>query len=69
MATVPMDVRASYIVIIDSILEKSDLQTVTSKRIREGLQKAVDYDIAPQKVRCFDVYSIQSNITLTCASE
>ena len=42
--------QASYIVIIDSILAASDLQTITSKRIREGLQRAVDYDIGPQKV-------------------
>lgn len=48
--TVPSEVRASYIVIIDDILAKSDLQTISSKRIREGLQKAVDYDITPQKV-------------------
>ena len=51
MSIVPMDVRASYIVIIDGILENSDLQTITSKRIREGLQQQVDYDITPQKVR------------------
>lgn len=37
-------------VIIDSILAASDLNTITSKRIREGLQRAVDYDITPQKV-------------------
>ena len=46
----PSEVQASYIVIIDSILAASDLQTITSKRIREGLQRAVDYDISPQKV-------------------
>ena len=46
---VPLDVQASYIVIIDSILAKSDLQTITAKRIREGLQQQVDYDISPQK--------------------
>ena len=48
--SVPSEVRASYIVIIDDILANSDLQTISSKRIREGLQKAVDYDITPQKV-------------------
>ena len=41
--------RASYVVIIDGILQESDLQTITSKRIREGLQQQVDYDITPQK--------------------
>jgi upstream activation factor subunit UAF30 len=38
------------VTIIDSILAASDLNTITSKRIREGLQKAVSYDITPQKV-------------------
>ena len=47
---VPSEVLAAYIVIIDDILAKSDLQTISSKRIREGLQKAVDYDITPHKV-------------------
>lgn len=47
---VPAEVQASYVVIIDSILAASDLNTITSKRIREGLQRAVDYDITPQKV-------------------
>ena len=42
--------QASYVVIIDSILAASDLNTISSKRIREGLQRAVDYDIAPHKV-------------------
>ncbi|MCJ1408593.1 hypothetical protein MMC19_002668 [Ptychographa xylographoides] len=45
----PAEVQASYVVIIDSILASSDLNTITSKRIREGLQRAVDYDITPQK--------------------
>ena len=48
--SVPAEVQASYVVIIDSILAASDLNTITSKRIREGLQRAVDYDITPQKV-------------------
>ena len=47
---VPQEVQASYVVIIDSILAASDLNTITSKRIREGLQRAVNYDITPQKV-------------------
>jgi upstream activation factor subunit UAF30 len=51
MNPVPLDVKASYIVIIDDILAKSDLNTISSKRIREGLQQAVDYDITPQKVQ------------------
>ncbi|MCJ1330561.1 hypothetical protein MMC10_007246 [Thelotrema lepadinum] len=49
MASLPAEVRASYVVIIDRILAESDLNTISSKRIREGLQKEVPYDITPQK--------------------
>lgn len=51
MTAVPAEVRAKYTAIIDSILEKSDLNTVSEKRIRQGLQDVVQYDITPQKVR------------------
>ncbi|MCJ1356508.1 MAG: hypothetical protein MMC33_006503 [Icmadophila ericetorum] len=47
--SLPPEVEASYVKIIDSILAASDLNTITSKRIREGLQAAVEYDITPQK--------------------
>ncbi|KAF2098660.1 SWIB-domain-containing protein [Rhizodiscina lignyota] len=46
---VPPEVEASYSAIIDSILAASDLSTISAKRIRKGLQAAVDYDITPQK--------------------
>ena len=48
--TVPPDVLTSYTKIIDSILACSDLNTISEKRIRKGLQDAVNYDITPQKV-------------------
>lgn len=35
--------------IIDSILAASDLNTISEKRIRKGLQAAVEHDITPQK--------------------
>ncbi|KAK4995752.1 hypothetical protein LTR66_004492 [Elasticomyces elasticus] len=41
--------EASYSAIIDAILEKSDLSTISAKRIRKALQAQVDYDITPQK--------------------
>ena len=47
---VPPEVEASFITIIDSILAASDLDTVTEKTIRKGLQQHVEYDITPQKV-------------------
>jgi len=49
MASLAPQTRASYIVIIDRILANSDLQTVSSKRIRQGLQEEVPYDITPHK--------------------
>jgi upstream activation factor subunit UAF30 len=47
---VPPDVRESYIKVIDAILATSDLNTISEKRIRRGLQETLDYDITPQKV-------------------
>ena len=46
----PPEVEASFITIIDSILAASDLDTISEKRIRKGLQASVQYDITPQKV-------------------
>lgn len=48
--TVPTEVRAKYIAIIDSILDNADLTTISAKRIRSGIQDRVEYDITPQKV-------------------
>lgn len=42
--------RERYTEVIDSILAKSDLNTVSEKRIRTGLQEVVGYDLTPQKV-------------------
>ena len=44
------ETKASFLPIIDSILAVSDLNTISGKRIRKGLQAAVDYDLTPQKV-------------------
>ncbi|KAJ5484398.1 hypothetical protein N7453_012352 [Penicillium expansum] len=43
------DLRDKYIEIIDNILAKSDLTTISEKRIRKGLQDAVGYDLTPMK--------------------
>ncbi|KAF2084224.1 SWIB-domain-containing protein [Saccharata proteae CBS 121410] len=45
----PPEQEASYTAIIDDILAKSDLTTISAKRIRKGLQAQVRYDITPQK--------------------
>ena len=39
-----------YVTIIDSILAASDLRVISEKKIRKGMQEAVEYDITPQKV-------------------
>ncbi|KAJ5493443.1 hypothetical protein N7539_002189 [Penicillium diatomitis] len=41
--------RDEYSRIIDSILAKSDLNTISEKRIRKGLQEVIGYDLTPQK--------------------
>ncbi|KAB8233454.1 hypothetical protein ETB97_000712 [Aspergillus alliaceus] len=43
------ETREQYVPIIDSILAKSDLNTISEKRIRKGLQEEVGYDLTPQK--------------------
>ncbi|CAI7667168.1 hypothetical protein N7533_006949 [Penicillium manginii] len=43
------ELRDQYTEIIDSILGKSDLNTISEKRIRKGLQDVVGYDLTPQK--------------------
>ncbi|KAF2657294.1 SWIB-domain-containing protein [Lophiostoma macrostomum CBS 122681] len=49
MAALPVEVEASYSAIIDSILAASDLNTISAKRIRKGLQEKVKEDISHQK--------------------
>ncbi|KAK2754233.1 hypothetical protein FQN54_007112 [Arachnomyces sp. PD_36] len=47
--TLSAEARATYTKIIDGILAASDLNTISEKRIRRGLQEALGYDITPQK--------------------
>ena len=47
---VPNEVRLRYVEIIDDILATSNLAQVTEKKIRNGIQDRVEYDITPQKV-------------------
>ncbi|KAI9728966.1 MAG: hypothetical protein M1828_000051 [Chrysothrix sp. TS-e1954] len=42
--------EAQYIPIIDGILSTADLQQISAKKIRAGLQGALDHDISSQKV-------------------
>lgn len=49
MASLPPDVEASYTLIIDNILAASDLNTISAKRIRKGLQERLGHDISAKK--------------------
>jgi hypothetical protein len=49
--TVTTEEEARYTAIIDAILETADLTTVTRKKIRMGLERALGgKDLSPQKV-------------------
>ncbi|MCJ1257075.1 hypothetical protein MMC24_004900 [Lignoscripta atroalba] len=68
--SLPPEVEASYATIIDSILAASDLNTISEKRIRKGLQQAVEYDITAQKAAIktlimarFDKFMAEKNAT------
>ncbi|KAJ5676053.1 hypothetical protein N7462_008950 [Penicillium macrosclerotiorum] len=59
--------RNEYTEIIDSILAKSDLNTISEKRIRKGLQDVIGYDLTPQKAAVkelimerFDIFASNS---------
>ncbi|KAF2710512.1 SWIB-domain-containing protein [Pleomassaria siparia CBS 279.74] len=47
--TLSPDKEVLYTRIIDSILAASDLNTISAKRIRKGLQEELGYDISAQK--------------------
>ncbi len=57
------ETEASYVTIIDSILAASDLNTISEKRIRKGLQAAVDYDITPLKVTMMRITLVHQSLT------
>jgi DEK C terminal domain len=42
--------RAQYSAIIDGILASGDLQTISAKQIRKGLEAKLDIDISDKKV-------------------
>jgi hypothetical protein len=50
LATVTAEEEREYAVIIDDILSQSDLNTVSAKAIRKGIQQRVDHDISAKKV-------------------
>ncbi|RDW70719.1 SWIB/MDM2 domain protein [Aspergillus mulundensis] len=61
--------REEYIPIIDSILSASDLNTISEKRIRKGLQDEIGYDLTPQKAAIkqlimerFDIFAEKKGI-------
>ncbi|KAJ5761197.1 hypothetical protein N7520_008353, partial [Penicillium odoratum] len=63
------EVRDRFTDIIDSILAKSDLTTISEKRIRKGLQEEIGYDLTPQKAAIkqlimerFDIYADKNGV-------
>lgn len=68
MSPLPPEVKASYAAIIDSILAASDLNTISAKSIRKGLQERLEYDISHQKAEVntlimarFDKFNAERN--------
>ncbi|KAI9850562.1 MAG: hypothetical protein M1838_005412 [Thelocarpon superellum] len=59
--SLPAEVEASYTAIIDSILAKSDLNTVSAKRIRKGLQAVAQ--IKDLIMARFDKFNAEKNQT------
>ncbi|KAF2109047.1 hypothetical protein BDV96DRAFT_248995 [Lophiotrema nucula] len=64
----PPEQEAAYSAIIDDILAASDLNTISAKRIRKGLQEQVDYDTSHQKdvitaliMKRFDKFNNEQN--------
>ena len=47
---VSSDETTRFVPIIDSILVSCDLNTISEKRIRKGLQAVIEHDLTPQKV-------------------
>ncbi|RAL12040.1 SWIB/MDM2 domain protein [Aspergillus homomorphus CBS 101889] len=61
--------RIQFTPIIDSILAKSDLNTISEKRIRKGLQEEIGYDLTPQKAAVkqlimerFDIFAAKGGV-------
>lgn len=48
--TVTQEQRNRYITLIDELLKKGDLSTITPKQIRKAMQEELGYDISEQKV-------------------
>ena len=65
MLLVTPETEASFTTIVDSILAASDLNTVSEKRIRKGLQATVSYDITPLKVFIAGVARIFNMLTMS----
>ncbi|KAJ4300884.1 hypothetical protein N0V90_002972 [Kalmusia sp. IMI 367209] len=55
MAALPPNIVEKYASIIDSILARSDLNTITAKAIRKGLQEELGHDISGDKKAVTDL--------------
>ncbi|PVH96011.1 SWIB/MDM2 domain-containing protein [Periconia macrospinosa] len=59
MAALSPQTSQRYSAIIDSILANSDLNTISAKRIRKGLQERLDHDISDQKNAITDLIMLR----------
>lgn len=50
-----------FAALVDDILRKSDLNTISAKRIRNALSEALGYDISEHKVRAPDQLQYNSS--------
>ncbi|KAJ4333165.1 hypothetical protein N0V87_007802 [Didymella glomerata] len=60
----PAELKASYTVIIDEILRASDLNTISAKRIRKGLQERIGDAITALIMQRFDKFNNEVNGTV-----
>jgi upstream activation factor subunit UAF30 len=58
MTVLPSE-RAQYSAIIDDILAEGDLNTISAKQIRRGLQARLGIDISEKKVRLFPFLALR----------
>ncbi|RMZ81936.1 hypothetical protein DV737_g2302, partial [Chaetothyriales sp. CBS 132003] len=60
--SLPDEVRAKYVAIIDDILADADLTTISAKAVRKGIQVKVEFDITPHKSAINDLIDTRFDV-------
>ncbi|RMZ92627.1 hypothetical protein DV736_g130, partial [Chaetothyriales sp. CBS 134916] len=60
--SLPDEVRAKYIAIVDDILADADLTTISAKAVRKGIQAKVEFDITPHKSAINDLIGTRFDV-------